>query len=121
MSNKNWKHNYTNYSKPMETTNEELKKVEETVDEDTYVEPEEGTGIEEAPEVQPKEEAIGFVDGTAKLYVRTEPNKDSKPVTIIDRLTEVVIDLEESTDEWYSVEVDGLHGFCMKKYIRPRK
>lgn len=118
MSNKHWKEkhtNYTDYTKP-EKVNEDI---EETVDENTNVEPE--APVEEAPEVEPKTEVIGFVDGTAKLYVRTEPNKDSKPVTIIDRLTEVIIDLDESTDEWYSVEVDGLHGFCMKKYIRPRK
>lgn len=124
MSKKNWKPNYTNYTKPATTNDEDIagmiKKEEGDVYEDADVEielPVEEPIIEETPEVPPKEKVLGFVNGTVRLNVRTEPNKDSEAFMIIDRLTEVVIDPDESTGEWYSVEIDGVHGFCMKKYI----
>ena len=59
----------------------------------------------------------GIVTGCSKLNVRAEPNLDADVILVIEKDSEVVIDLEESTDEWYRVYVGEEEGFCMKKYI----
>lgn len=62
--------------------------------------------------------AVGFVDECDKLYVRKDSSKDSEPLCIIDKLTEVNIDLEKSTEDFYKVYVNGYDGYCMKKFIK---
>lgn len=61
---------------------------------------------------------IGFVSGCKKLYVRAEPNKDSKPLCVIEWDTKVNIDLNESTMLFYKIKTNsGLEGYCMKEFI----
>lgn len=69
--------------------------------------------IEEAPEA-----VIGKVVMCKKLNVRKAPNANSSVVCVVDANTELMIDMTESTNEWYSVYTSaGLSGFCMRKFV----
>ena len=103
--------NYTKYSK-----NNEIK--------GTVVTPEvtpEGTVV--TPEVTPEGTVTkGIITGCMKLYVRSEPTTESEPVTILDENSEVIVTLEESTDDFYKVTLpSGIDGYCMKKYMKISK
>lgn len=65
----------------------------------------------------PSAATIGTVFDCKKLNVRTNPNVNAQVLFTINKGTEVKIDLEESTAEWYKVLVNHQEGFCMKKYI----
>lgn len=65
---------------------------------------------------------IGFVTNCQKLNVREEPKTDSAIVCEVDYQTELMIDENESTEEFYKVFTDaGIEGFCMKKFITIQK
>lgn len=67
-------------------------------------------------------EATGVVTDCLKLNVRKAPNADAEIVSVIPALTEVTINPEESTNEFYKIcTADGICGFCMKKYIAVRR
>lgn len=116
------KRNYTNYSKKNENLEQE---VVETVD--VKMEPE--TEIVEAvPEVVstvapvveavPEIPAIGVVTNCTKLNVRIKPEPGAQIVTVIDAGTQVEINVEKSTAEWYKVLVPSVNeGYCMRKFI----
>lgn len=60
---------------------------------------------------------FGFVN-CLKLNVRREPNAKAEIVTLISALTEVVIDMDASSDDFYKIcTATGIEGFCMKEYI----
>lgn len=66
--------------------------------------------------------ATGVVTECVRLNIRETPDRDGKVVAIIDLLTDVVVDLENSTDEFYKISTaTGVAGFCMKKYIALRR
>ena len=75
--------------------------------------------IEEHEKSQNSEDVkIGFVTNCKKLNVRKEPKTDSDIVCEIDYQTELMIDENESTEEFYKVfTAAGIEGFCMKKFI----
>lgn len=93
-------------------------------DEETENEPEtpmDDHEKDEEPEVD-KELKTGVVDGTAKLYVRSLPSKESEAVTIIEKGTEVKVDEVESTADFYKVygnkdDID-FTGYCVKQFIK---
>lgn len=96
--------NYTNYSKPVEVK-------EETVTPEVTPTPEPPA----APEVT---EILGVVVDCEKLNVREEANAEADVVCTIPVGTEVMINEEESTDEFYKICTGaGVEGFCMKKFI----
>lgn len=73
---------------------------------------------------EPKEEIIeiveskGIVNGCSKLFVRTEPKRDCNPAGVINENDEVIIDMENSTEDYYKVvTTEGLEGYCLKTYI----
>lgn len=72
---------------------------------------------EETP--MPEEEPVlGIVHQCQTLNVREEPDKDADIVCSIQCLTEVMVDENESTDEFYKIcTASGIEGYCMKKYI----
>ena len=78
--------------------------------------------IEEHEESQNSEDVkIGFVTNCKKLNVREEPKKDSAIVCEVDYQTGLMIDENESTEEFYKVfTIAGIEGFCMKKFIAIR-
>lgn len=60
----------------------------------------------------------GLVTDCERLNVRTKPNKNADIVCVIKANTEVVVDLDESTDNYYKICLaSGIRGFCMKQYI----
>lgn len=95
--------------------------VPETKD-DTVVTPDiEGIKAPETitePESQTEPEFVfGTVVGCTKLNVRKEPNVKAQIICVIEKDTQVLVMPDESTDEWYKVDVGGQQGFCMKKYM----
>jgi uncharacterized protein YgiM (DUF1202 family) len=68
-----------------------------------------------------KSEITGVVTDCLKLNVREAPSTDAKVLSEIQALSEVKVDLDESTDTFYKIcNAAGIQGFCMKKYIALR-
>lgn len=74
--------------------------------------------VSENVQEQVSEKVIGIVSNTPKLRVRKEPNVDSEILCLLDKDTEVNIDLENSAEFFYKIVTPaGLEGYCMKEYI----
>ena len=64
------------------------------------------------------EPVYGVVHNCEKLNVRKQPSKDSEIVFVLNEGSEISIDEENSTEEWYSItHVSGVEGFCMKQFV----
>lgn len=122
--------NYSKFSQKKESVNlEEIFPETEAVEDDVEQEPimdpvieaeaEQAQEIvEESQEVEEAVPTVGFVDNCECLRVRKESNVDSEELCIINKLSEVVIDLDNSTDYFYKVTTsEGVEGYCMKKFI----
>lgn len=122
--------NYSKFSQKKENVNlEEIFPETEAVEADAEQEPimdpvveaeaEQAQEIvEESQEVEEAVPTVGFVDNCECLRVRKESNVDSEELCIINKLSEVVIDLDNSTDYFYKVITsEGVEGYCMKKFI----
>ena len=122
--------NYSKFSQKKENVNlEEIFPETEAVEADAEQEPimdhvveaeaEQAQEIvEESQEVEEAVPTVGFVDNCECLRVRKESNVDSEELCIINKLSEVVIDLDNSTDYFYKVTTsEGVEGYCMKKFI----
>lgn len=69
-----------------------------------------------------KAEITGVVTDCTKLNVRGQASPDADVLTTIPALTEVVIDINASTDGFYKIcTAAGVEGFCMRKYIAVRR
>ncbi len=79
----------------------------------------EGHPVDEAaPAEETKNFASGVVTDCLKLNVRKDPDGDADVLVVINALSEVTVDMDASTDEFYKVRTAaGIEGFCMKKYI----
>lgn len=65
---------------------------------------------------------IGVVTDCVRLNIREEPSVDAAVITVITALSEVAVDQEASTEDFYRVCTEsGIEGFCMKRYIALRK
>lgn len=82
----------------------------------------------QAPEVKLVEETVntvslpetvaGIVANCAKLNVRAEPDLDAEIVSVLDVMSEIEIDVANSTDEWFKVcTAIGVEGYCMRKFV----
>lgn len=72
--------------------------------------------------VEDKAAVTGVVTDCFKLNLREEANPNANVVAVIPALTEVVIEMEASTDSFYKVcTAAGIEGFCMRKYIAIRR
>lgn len=61
---------------------------------------------------------IGTVSNCNHLNIRKEPCIPSDIIAVIPSGTTVVIDMDRSTEGWYSVVVDDcIEGFCMNCYV----
>ena len=122
--------NYSKFSQKKENVNlEEIFPETEAVEADAEQEPIMDPVIEaeaeqaqeivkESQEVEEAVPTVGFVDNCECLRVRKESNVDSEELCIINKLSEVVIDLDNSTDYFYKVTTsEGVEGYCMKKFI----
>lgn len=57
-----------------------------------------------------------------RLHIHAEPNVDSEVVCKIRYLTEVEIDLDKSTDDFYKVyTATGAEGYCKKVEVTLKK
>lgn len=53
-----------------------------------------------------------------RLHIHSEPNLESEIVCKLRYLTEVMIDTEQSTDDFYKIYTAiGAEGFCEKEFI----
>lgn len=74
--------------------------------------------IIEIEEVEEHITVLGTVSNCKRLNVRKAPSKDSYVVTEVSEDTQLMIDMEKSTNEWYSIcTASGIEGFCMKDFI----
>ena len=65
---------------------------------------------------------IGTVTGCKRLNVREEPKTDASVICEVNFQTELMIDENESNDEFYKIfTASGIEGFCMKKFITINK
>lgn len=98
----------------------EIAEVNETEEIDEVNETEE---IEEVEEVEEEDATVvGTVTGCQKLNVRAKADIKAEVVCQIPEKAVLLIDTDESTDEWYKVYTEaGMEGFCMKKYVTVSK
>lgn len=87
--------------------------VEPKIKEDEIVEPK----IKEDENIDEPTISIGKVANCKKLNVRMEPLKNAAVATVIECGETVLIVEEESTDDFYAVQVADVEGFCMKEFI----
>lgn len=60
----------------------------------------------------------GVVSGCQKLNVRVKPDRNGAVVCAINNGTEVIVNEQESTDDFYMIYIaSGIEGFCMKQFI----
>lgn len=103
-------HNYSKYSEP--TATEEVVEIQNGVTEEEVDKPE--TTIDVV--------LTGIVANCGKLNVRATARIDADILDTLVVGTEVEINLDESTDEFYKVKVSsGIDGYCVKKYISVTK
>ena len=78
----------------------------------------EEVGTTSEPETQDSELVLGVVTNCVRLNIREEPNISAPIITEVNALSELMIDLAASNEEWYSVCTEaGIEGFCMKKFV----
>lgn len=71
--------------------------------------------------VEVKKPMIGVVIDCSSLNIRAKSNINSEIITTIKAGTKLLINEDESVNEWYKVCTEaGIEGFCMKKYISVR-
>ena len=123
-------HNYTNYSNKNIANNQEAADAveEKVVNEEQAVEekvvnefqqnisdPESDIDVVANDETS---ELIGYVTDCVKLNVREAASKDSSVLCEIILNSKVIVDEENSTDDFYKVTTEtGVEGYCMKQYI----
>ena len=134
-------HNYTNYSNKNITSNQEAADaVEEKVANEEQAVEEKVANEEQAVEEKAANESqqnipdpesdinatsndetselIGYVTDCVKLNVREAASKDSNVLCEIILNSKVIVDEENSTDDFYKVTTEtGVEGYCMKQYI----
>ena len=110
------KHNYSQYSKKQ--NDNKAKPIERIPT----------APVRPIPEIKPVEETVdtvtlpemveGVVVNCTKLNVRVEPKINADIVCVLDVMTEIEIDINKSTDEWFKVcTAAGVEGYSMRKFI----
>lgn len=112
---------YTKYSKETVEPVEQCKSVDtvvsiepiETVAEDICP-----ASTEPEPNVEAPKYITGIVTDCTKLNVREDPYSTARILGTITADTELIINEEESTTEFYKIyTASGIEGYCMKKFI----
>lgn len=105
---------YTRYSKENANLTEDVEPVE-VVEETAEVieEP-----MVEEPIIDEPKHISGVVVDCVKLNVREQPNPNADILGIINEGSEVLVNEEESTDDFYKICTSaGLEGYCMRKFV----
>lgn len=79
--------------------------------------------VDEAIPAEVKKDLFsGVVTDCIKLNIRKAPVADAEILAVIELLSEVMVDMDNSTDEFYKVcTAAGIEGYCVKKYIALRR
>ena len=82
--------------------------------------------VEDEPVVETVKESndicIGIVSDCERLNVRKAPSRNAAVVAEINVYSEVMIDINNSTSDWYNIcTASGVEGFCMKDFITIKK
>lgn len=118
-------HNYTNYSTPKTnpvqdestTVNQEVKN-ENPINYNVSADDPITKAAEVVPEPEEAPTVIGTVVDCVRLRVRESASSNAEVICEIPKDSDVLIDENESTDEFYKVCTEsGAEGFCMKKFI----
>lgn len=119
--------NYQNQQNNIDdkTIEKAIDPVEESAAEELKVsEPEVPVATESAEtlvETPEKKNVLAIVVGCAKLNVREKPDGTATVLTVIPVDSEVMVDLDGSTGDFYKVcTAVGIEGFCMKQYLAIR-
>lgn len=118
---------YENKNNSLKDVNEEIEKeiaeVNETEEIDEVEEVEETEEIDEVEEEEEEDTTVvGTVTGCQKLNVRAKADIKAEVVCQVSEKAVLLIDTDESTDEWYKIYTEaGMEGFCMKKYVTVSK
>ena len=105
------KHNYSQYSNTKKYDNKP--KTEESVELKMVVEDVETVILPKIVE--------GTVSNCAKLNVREKPSLDADIVCVLDVNSEMKVDVDKSTDEWFYVNTAvGIEGYCMRKFVNTK-
>lgn len=100
----------------VEHTTEEV--TDYAVDESVDLETTPDEHVEMSADIVEPLEIKGVVVDCGKLNIRNNPTSDAKVVATVPAGTEIVINEEESTDEFYKVcTAVGVEGFCMRRFI----
>lgn len=118
-------HNYTNYSTPKTNpVQDESTPVNQEIENENLVNDNipADDPITKAAEVVPEPEeaptVIGTVVDCVRLRVRESASSNAEVICEIPKDSDVLIDENKSTDEFYKVCTEsGAEGFCMKKFI----
>lgn len=74
--------------------------------------------IEEVVE-ENRKNILGVVVDCDKLNIRKGPSINTDIVCMIDASTNLIVDYESSTDEFYKIcTYAGIEGYCMKKFVK---
>lgn len=74
--------------------------------------------VEPIEQSEPTHETIFGLVSCKLLNVREAPDIEADVLTVLHKDSEVMIDMNQSTDEFYSVCTEaGVEGFCMKEFI----
>jgi hypothetical protein len=120
------KHNYRNdFTSKLNTVPETNNTVLEEEDDEvcaacTINYPEDDVTEPEAPVVEEaaKTMVTGIVTGCARLNVRNDPSTTARILCALNESTEVMIDEDDSTEDFYKVcTATGVEGYCMKDFI----
>lgn len=110
----------TSVDEALEETKEEIIKtpeVEETIETSEVDE----TQVTESDESEVQNEQVVVVEGTvtgcARLNVRKEANKESQAIYILDKGSSVMVDLDNSTEDFYKIYTIEIEGYCVKEFI----
>lgn len=110
---------YERENNSLKDVTEEIEKEIEEVNETEEVEEVETEITEETEE---DNTVVGTVSGCSNLNIRAKADINSEKVCVVPEKAVLLIDIDESTDEWYKVYTEaGMEGFCMKKYVTVSK
>lgn len=118
-------HNYTNYSTPKTNpvkdeptpVNQEVEN-ENPVNDNVPADDPITKAAEVVPEPEEAPTVIGTVVDCVRLRVRESASSNAEVICEIPKDSEVMVDENESTEEFYKVCTgSGAEGFCMKKFI----
>lgn len=63
----------------------------------------------------------GTVTNCTKLNVRAKPSTDAEVLTTLSNNSEINIDPARSTSDWLKITtIDGVDGFCMRKFVNAK-